>query len=662
VISALLAGYAGINAVGANLEPVRHEYRFDHILKKPVYVDTFIMPETFWKIVLVTPQSNIIAKANESFFVLLRYTIGIIVGYALFLFFILRQILFKPVRNISMTIKASAGGESKPLNQDLNSELGEIAYWYNLRTREMVEAKKLAEEANQTKSAFLANMSHELRTPLNSIIGMGQLINRKLLASETQEMFDTIYTSSKVLLAIVNDILDLSKIEAKEFHIERLLFDAGQAMRGCIQSMMPLAGEKGLALSYKGPEMPVPVMGDKLRFTRILSNIVSNAIRYTPEGSVKVSTHVTALPDGRTMVRCEVTDTGIGIAKDKQGKIFEKFIQADTSITRKFGGTGLGLAITKELVELMNGSLGLESEEGRGSTFWFEIAFDSASVADIAQAEADSRSHAASSASLKKPAIGVDKARVLIAEDHNMNQLLIKKILTSIGFAGYTLVENGKDAVKAAANDDYDLVLMDCHMPEMNGYDATVAIRALPDTRRRAVPIVAITANMMKEDEARCLSVGMNAYVGKPIDISVLKEKLSAWVDFGKDSASMETAEKPASSNEPALVNFSRFKSSGIDDEAMIREFVGVFIADSPAHIEQLKAQATDGENPQWCEIAHMLKGAAASLGAEQLSALCSKAEKMRTATSAERESQAAAIAAAFAQAREEFIRLGLHS
>lgn len=385
-----------------------------------------------------------------------------------------------------------------------------------------------AEHASQAKSEFLANMSHELRTPLNSIIGMVQLLETEKLSESLNETFRLIQSSSTVLLEVVNDILDLSKIEAGEIILEHRAFDAMEKMRHTVHAIKPMASKKGLELSFTHDKDYLYVLGDELRLSRIITNLVSNAVRYTEKGRVEVRIIVFDRGEGQVRVRCEVQDTGIGIAPDKVDQVFEKFTQADASTTRKFGGTGLGLTITKELIELMDGEIGLESVLDEGSTFWFEIPFES--VDHLPQPKQARKSNGA--LIVNEGLIPISKAKILIAEDHAMNQMFMKKLFSNLGVETYHIAENGKQALQELEKNEYDLVLMDCHMPEMNGYHATAEIRKISDASKSTIPIIAMTANAMPEDEAKCLDVGMNAYIPKPIDLDIFKEKLSNWVAF----------------------------------------------------------------------------------------------------------------------------------
>lgn len=516
------------------------------------------------------------------------------------------------------------------------------------------EAQQEAEQASRYKSDFLANMSHELRTPLNSIVGMVQIIEQNELNEEVSEMFSLVRGASFNLLDIVNDILDLSKIEAGQVQLECLAFDAVKRIRDTVDSMQPLASEKGITLHCRIDAAHLYALGDELRFTRVLTNLISNSIRYTLEGSVSVIVKTEKLFDNLVRLRCEVIDTGIGVPKDKMKSIFNKFTQADASITRKFGGTGLGLTITRGLVELMDGDVGVESVEGEGSTFWFEVPFGI-----VEKLPEKKKRDAADSRDgwLNIDAIPVKDVRILMAEDNDMNQIFMKKLFSTLSIKNYTIAPNGRQAVMDVQSNHYDLILMDCHMPEMNGYDATVAIRNLPDPLQGGIPIIAMTANAMPEDEDKCLSIGMDAYISKPVDIHIFKEILAPWVKFeGKGKVSKKPDEAELLVEEDP-VNLDNLRNNAMGDEEFILEIIAMFVSQGAEQLEKLKNQCTDGENEIWVEVAHSLKGTAGVVGAENMRELSGSAQKLKDGTVKERETFVQEIEEKYLDAKNYFIK-----
>ncbi len=512
-----------------------------------------------------------------------------------------------------------------------------------------------AKESSKAKSEFLSNVSHELRTPLNSILGMMQLLEDHPMQAGTREMFNDIKRSGKNLLDTVNDILDLSKIEARMVHLEYLSFDAYENIRHVANSLRPMARNKGLTLSCKTDAEHLYVLGDSLRFTRILTNLVSNAVRYTDKGSIDIDVTATKSLSGMTRVRCTITDTGIGIPRDKHNKVFEKFIQADISTTRRYGGTGLGLTITKELVELMDGTIGLESEPGKGSAFWFEIPFE---VTPSLHATSEKRPEAAQNPS----GIPIRKARILVDEDHDMNQRLMRKIFDSLGASNYKIVDTGKQALEEIKANPYDLIIMDCHMPEMDGYEATIAIRSMDNFAHSQTPIVAITANAMPEDEQLCLAAGMNGYISKPIDIQRFKFVLSQWISFDETETLPTPLTGSTTPERDMPFDISTLEKNAQGDTAFIREIIGLFIMRSAAQIAELKTACTDDNNENWVETAHALKGTAGSIGAETMRTLCAEAQDMSHATATMRKEKITQIEKEYEYCKKKLIEKELYT
>lgn len=468
-------------------------------------------------------------SVQETIWLVSVFMIALLGVSILFLLYqIQRKRVFRPIRQLTNAMTSLAEGDlNVTLPAEGDDEIGRMIN--SLKTfRDTAIKREQAEQASLAKSEFLANMSHELRTPLNSIIGMTQLIKSQQLPEDAQDAFNSIKTSSQSLLNIVNDILDLSKIEARQIILEYTPFNLHEVVHNCTQALKPMASKKGLSLDYACPE-DLWIMGDSLRFSRIFTNLISNAIRFTEKGFITITVRARELAEeNRRLIRAEVSDTGIGIALTKLSTIFDKFTQADSSTTRKYGGTGLGLSITKELVEIMGGRIGVYSAENKGSIFWFEVECDLASpttITDYAkQVEMDKKS--------LNNLIPHNKVRVLVAEDQDMNQIFMKKLLHNLDIENFTIVENGELAVDHAITGKYDLILMDCHMPVMNGYVATTTIRALLDEKVKNIPIIAMTADAMPETEGKCIAAGMNVYVSKPFNVNTFQKILSQWIDF----------------------------------------------------------------------------------------------------------------------------------
>ena len=504
--------------------------------------------------------------------------------------------------------------------------------------RELRDAKEAAEAASRAKGEFLANMSHEIRTPLNGVIGAIDLLLSTPLSPRQADLARVSQSSGRSLLALVGDVLDFAKIEAGRLDLEAVAFDVGACVREAATILSAGAREKGLALDVEvDPAVPSRALGDPTRLRQVLINLVGNAVKFTPSGRVSIRATLDApreTPEdggagtGAT-VRFAVTDTGVGIPPDRLDRLFRSFSQADASTTRRYGGTGLGLAICKRLAEMMGGRVGVESAEGRGSTFWFTARLGRAAPGDRPLQTAPAPVPAA--ASPPADPVPAARGRVLVVDDNPVNRLLATEYLAHAGHACDEAAD-GAEAVEAVFRRPCDLVLMDCQMPGTDGLEATRLIRrreAAADQGRR-VPVIALTAAATPGDRERCVAAGMDGYLTKPIDRAELLREVADLLPRPPRSDDDAGAGGTGAESEPAgadaLARFTLDRCRG--DAAFAARLLDAFAAQLGRDAPRLRAASEAGDAAALADLAHALRGAAGHVGAAGLARAAAAVEE----------------------------------
>jgi len=578
-------------------------------------------------------------------FLLLAATAAFLLSSWLFM----RHLIVAPVAKLTqhMLRIRETGDLDQKLESDRRDEIGLLTQEFGQLTsklggvqRELEKARDKALALSDAKSEFLARMSHEIRTPMNGVLGMVELLDGTAL-NDTQKRYAlTIRDSADSLLDIINDVLDFSKIEAGKLRLEKVVFDLNAFLTETVANLEHLALNKGLKLECQLPEgSALAVCGDPFRMRQILTNLIANGIKFTDSGSVILRV-TTKDDDAEHMNLCfEVIDTGIGIVAEKQNLIFDSFAQEDGSTTRRFGGTGLGLSICKQLIEMMDGKLCVQSEPGKGSVFSFRLRMKASSGTEFS----------ASARSLQKDILTLNKrtatikalrGRVLLAEDNLVNQEVAQGLLASIGLEA-VVAKTGNEAIEQFLCNTFDAVLMDCQMPELDGYQATQAIRQLEtESNEDPVTIIAVTANALAGDREKCVAAGMNDYLSKPFTGEQLYRVLSKYLQhnervaiqepsghMAQESVTPEFDDQPSSASIDASVldGLSELQETGSHN--LVQRVVQAYLESSEELAMQLHAAIDSADAESVAKTVHSLKSSSANVGALKLAGLCKTLE-----------------------------------
>lgn len=527
--------------------------------------------------------------------------------------------------------------------------------------RALLEANAELEKVLESKSELLAMMSHELRTPMNGVIGVADLLTSTGLTQEQREYVEIIRQSGESLLNIIDEILDFSKLEAGRLELDIHEFPLRRTVEDVVRLLAGQAHSKGFPVaSLVYSDVPDVLRGDGGRLRQVLLNLVGNAVKFTEKGEVVLRVTLARETDDEVTLHITVTDTGIGIPPDAQSRLFQAFSQADASTTRKYGGTGLGLAISKRLVEMMGGEIGVESEPGKGSTFWFTVSLkklvtstrsDSADESGPAMLNAETvplaepdRVHVSEGAphwgndhreALSSPVsslgdttpgghppVWTERGRVLLVEDNPINLKVARRMLEKRGYL-VDVVSNGLQAVEAVEGESYDLLLMDCQMPGMDGYGATAEIRRRTAGQPRRLPIIAMTANVLPGDEEACLAAGMDGYIAKPVTWEALDANLHPWEV--RTAPAVERGSPHTTLDSDVLTSLRALQ--GDDEPDIVVELIDLFLASAPKVLQTMQEAIMEGNGARLEQAAHNLKTSCGNLGAVSMATLCQDLE-----------------------------------
>ena len=587
--------------------------------------------ESILVISLQTTQARKDALIGAAWLTALFIGIGLVAFSSIY--YLMNNLVLKPSQKIVAVMRAHS------LKQDITTgllpehELGligqtfdQLSHTLKAREQELQLALTQAQDASLAKSQFLASMSHEIRTPMNGVIGMLHLLNKEPLNEKQQHYTQLATSSADSLLTLINDILDVSKIEAGKLDIEIIDFDLHQLFKQLTNTMTPRIEDKDLKiiLDLKGVKNEM-VKGDPGRIRQILTNLIGNAIKFTPAGEITLRASLSPInQDNKLILQCDVIDTGIGIVSSKLDQLFDSFTQADSSTTRKYGGTGLGLSIVKQLCQLMGGDIFVSSTLGQGSQFSFTVTLDSS---DKKTPSLTGIENTDNKTLLNINNNNASKPRILLVEDNRINQLVALGILENLGFQAEAKGD-GQEAISAlqqTQEEPFSLILMDCQMPIMDGFTTTQNIRTgMAGKQYRDITIVAMTANAMQGDRGKCIQSGMNDYLTKPIDEKLLAQCLLKWLQKRELNSNQSIESNDLLDQPKALAWDKQLLMERLNNqEALFFKVIQLFLKDMPLLINKLEHQIEQGEVTSISETIHSIRGVAANISATELYNLC---------------------------------------